>query len=261
MFLISERFWWIFLPPGQSQLSFLCFLFLPTGDLKIRRRLVDWRSWRQKGQLRPGVRWFWAAATVEYRCIYVYIYMYMYIYISTQFYIYLPQTIVLLCYLGGLTCWVCCKHFWWRGISWNVQPFQRLNSPMAPSVNMFRDHNSSYMLLLGCLAARLLMLNVADRQLCVRFIVQLSVNKIWRFPEMEVPPNHPSHQTILVLKAMTWRSLHFQKLSQIQLSFFKAKVYSQAAPGTGANTSTSCTSTSCTSTSWQGGLMGLMGLV
>ena len=59
---------------------------------------------------------------------------------------------------------------------------------MAPSVNMFRDHNSSYMLLLGCLAARLLMLNVADRQLCVRFIVQLSVNKIWRFPEMEVPP-------------------------------------------------------------------------
>ena len=80
---------------GNPSCRFFVSCFLPTGDLKIRRRLVDWRSWRQKGQLRPGVRWFWAAANGGIPLhICIYIYMYMYIYISTQFYIYLPQTIV-----------------------------------------------------------------------------------------------------------------------------------------------------------------------
>ena len=32
---------------------------------------------------------------------------------------------------------------------------------------------------------------------------------IWTFPEMEVPPNHPSHWTILVLKPVVlWIPLH-----------------------------------------------------
>ena len=40
---------------------------------------------------------------------------------------------------------------------------------------------------------------------------------IWRFPEIEVPPNHPSHQTILILKPiepMVLGIAHFKKPSQ-----------------------------------------------